>query len=56
MAEINNYLLEEHSIVGCYDLERDFPERRNQMLVAVTEMNTRNEIDELVKALREVGA
>jgi glycine dehydrogenase subunit 1 len=49
--EVNEYLFDEWGIVGGYDLERDYPELRNTMLVCVTEMNTREEIDTLVRAL-----
>jgi glycine dehydrogenase subunit 1 len=55
VQEINQYLLDAYSIVGGFDLERVFPARKNQMLVAVTEMNTREEIDLLVQALEEVA-
>lgn len=53
--EINEHLLEEYAIVGGYNLEHDYPERENQMLIAVTEMNTRDEIDALVQALAEAA-
>lgn len=53
--EINSQLLEDYGIVGGYNLERSFPKRKNQMLVAVTEMNPRDEIDALVQALGEVA-
>ncbi len=55
VAEINEALLEEYGIIGGYDLEERYPERANQMLIAVTEMNTRAEIDLLVEALAEVA-
>ncbi len=35
---INNHLLE-HGILGGYDLEKDYPDLKNRMLIAVTEMN-----------------
>lgn len=53
VAEINEILLEHWGIIGGYDLARDYPNRSNQMLVAVTEMNTKDEIDMLVEALSE---
>jgi glycine dehydrogenase subunit 1 len=53
-AEINRYLLETYGIIGGYELEAPYPERKNQMLIAVTEMNNREEIDLLVQALGEV--
>jgi len=49
--EINDYLLDEWGIIGGYDLGRDYPELINTMLVCVTEMNTKEEIDLLVEAL-----
>jgi glycine dehydrogenase subunit 1 len=55
VADLNETLLHEHGIIGGYDLGRDFPERKNDMLVAVTEMNNKDEIDAFVTALREVG-
>ena len=54
VAEINAYLLDEWEIIGGYDLECDYPQLKNHMLIAVTEMNTREEIDDLVNALKEV--
>ncbi len=53
VAAINAHLRAQ-KIVGGYDLSRDYPQMRNAMLVAVTEMNTREEIDEFVDALAEV--
>jgi glycine dehydrogenase subunit 1 len=57
---INGYLLEERGIVGGYDLGRDYAHRENQMLLCVTEVICREEIDELVDALdsaaKEVGS
>jgi glycine dehydrogenase subunit 1 len=54
VAEINEALLDE-GILGGYDLGRDFPELKDHMLIAVTEMNTRQEIDDLVEALKEAS-
>ncbi len=53
--EINRHLLDEYTIIGGYDLGRDFPGRTNQLLIAVTEMNTREEIDSLVEGLAEAA-
>lgn len=53
VAEINQFLLDEYEIIGGYDLSRVYPDRNNQMLIAVTEMNTRDQIDALVEALSE---
>jgi glycine dehydrogenase subunit 1 len=55
VAEINDYLLDEHGIVGGYDLEQTYPHRKNQMLLAVTEQNTRLEIEDLAQGLAEVA-
>ncbi|MGI9476271.1 MAG: aminomethyl-transferring glycine dehydrogenase subunit GcvPA [Hyphomicrobiaceae bacterium] len=49
-------LREEHGIVGGYDLGRNFVGSDDKMLVAVTEMNTRGDIDRLVAALRQIIA
>lgn len=51
VAEINRRLLE-HKIIGGYDLEQDYPHLKNAMLLAVTEMNTREQIDALVETLK----
>jgi glycine dehydrogenase subunit 1 len=53
VARINKHLLEDHGILGGYDLGQDYPHLKGSMLVAVTEMNTKDEIDELVEGLRE---
>jgi len=53
VAEINA-ALREQIIVGGYDLSKDYPHLGNAMLVAVTEMNTKEQIDALVKALGQV--
>lgn len=50
VAEINA-ALREHNIVGGYDLSRDYPHLGNAMLLCVTEMNTKDDIDALVAAL-----
>ncbi len=52
--EINGHLLE-HGILGGYDLGQDYPALRDRMLVAVTEMNTKDEIDALAGVLEEVS-
>jgi len=54
IAEINAHLLDQ-GILGGYDLGADYPELENHMLLAVTEMNTREEIDMLVESLAEVS-
>ena len=54
VEEINNYLLDTWEIIGGYDLGRDYPHLKDHMLLCVTEMNPREEIDTLVEALEEV--
>ncbi len=44
--------LSEQKIMAGYPLSRDFPERTNDLLVCVTEMNSKAQIDRLVNALR----
>ena len=54
VEEVNAYLLEQ-GILGGYDLGQDYPALKDHMLIAVTEMNTREEIDMLVEVLSEVS-
>ena len=54
VGEVNAGLYE-RGIVGGFDLSRFYPERQNQMLVAVTENNSRQQIDALAGALAEVA-
>ncbi len=54
VANINAHLLE-HGIVGGYDLGQDYPDMANHMLIAVTEKNSKEEIDTLVSVLAEVN-
>lgn len=56
VAEINQYLLEEYGIIGGYDLSQEYPDLGDAMLLCVTEMNAREEIDDLVTALGEAAA
>ena len=55
VAEINDLLLSEYDILGGYDLGPSYPELRDHMLLAVTEMNSRQQIDDLVEALEEAA-
>jgi glycine dehydrogenase subunit 1 len=55
IADINERLLLDHDIIGGFDLSREYHRLRNHMLLCCTETNTREEIDELVSALGEVG-
>jgi len=52
--EVNAHLLD-HGIIGGYDLGQDYPSLKDHMLIAVTEMNTKEEIDTLVEVLSEVN-
>jgi glycine dehydrogenase subunit 1 len=53
VSVVNDILLEHWGIIGGYDLSKDYDDRPSQMLLAVTEMNTKDEIDTLVEALDE---
>lgn len=54
VGEINEHLLD-HGILGGYDLSQNYPSLTNQMLIAVTELNSRDDIDLLVEVLSEVS-
>ncbi len=54
VEEVNEHLLE-HGIIGGYDLGQDYPALKDHMLIAVTEMNSKEEIDMLVEVLSEVS-
>lgn len=53
-AEVNRRLLADHGIIGGYDLARWDSERQNELLIAVTDMNPKAEIDALVAALETI--
>jgi glycine dehydrogenase subunit 1 len=53
VKEINARLIEE-GIIGGHDIGEEYPHLKDHMLLCVTEMNTRAEIDALVNVLREV--
>jgi glycine dehydrogenase subunit 1 len=55
VGEINEELIL-RGIVGGADLGADYPHLKDHMLVCVTEMNSRMEIDLLVAALKEISA
>jgi glycine dehydrogenase subunit 1 len=55
VQEINAHLFDEHQIIGGYDLGQEYGHLDGHMLLAVTEMNSREQIDELVAALEEIG-
>lgn len=54
VAEINAALREQR-IVGGYDLREDEPDLGHAMLLAVTEMNSKADIDRLVAVLRDTA-
>ncbi|HUE99942.1 MAG TPA: aminomethyl-transferring glycine dehydrogenase subunit GcvPA [Anaerolineales bacterium] len=54
VSEVNAHLLE-HGILGGYDLGQDYPALKDHMLIAVTEMNSKEDIDMFVEVLSEVS-
>jgi len=54
VADLNDALLD-YDILGGYDLGQSFDQFKDHMLVAVTEMNSKDEIDDFVSALAEVS-
>lgn len=52
VKDINHQLLSK-GIIGGYDLSRDYSDIDNCMLVAVTELRTKDEIDQFIKELRD---
>lgn len=55
VKEVNQALLTK-GIIGGYDLGRDYPELANHMLIAVTELRTKEEIDTFAKELGDYHA
>lgn len=53
VSEVNEALLEK-GILGGYDLEKHYPNAKNQMLICVTELNDRSQIERLVSAMKEI--
>ena len=49
--QINRRLLQSHNILGGHDVSHRYP---NGMLICVTEMNTRQEIEQLAQALTQI--
>lgn len=54
VEEINTHLLD-HGILGGYDLGCEYPGLANHMLIAVTEMNPKEDIDMLCQVLQEAS-
>jgi glycine dehydrogenase subunit 1 len=52
--ELNHRLLE-RGVIGGYDLSHDYPGLKNSSVLAVTEINSKEEIDYLVESLAEVA-
>lgn len=52
-AKLNEMLLE-YGIIGGYELGQDYPALQNHIMFAVTEMNSKEEIDYLISTLAEV--
>ncbi len=52
--EIYDHLLE-HNLIAGYPVVKDYPGFENHLLIAVTEMNTKEDIDWLVAGLEEVS-
>jgi glycine dehydrogenase subunit 1 len=55
VQEINRHLQDSWGIIGGYDLGQDYPCLANHMLLAFTEMTSREQIDTLAEALAEVS-
>jgi glycine dehydrogenase subunit 1 len=55
VKEVNQQLLKD-GIIGGYDLGRSYPELKNHMLVAVTELRTKEEIEEFVDRMGDYHA
>ncbi|GAP22745.1 aminomethyl-transferring glycine dehydrogenase subunit GcvPA [Leptolinea tardivitalis] len=54
VAELNAHLLE-HGILGGFELGTVFPSLKKSCLIAVTEMNTKDDIDIFVEVLKEMS-
>lgn len=52
-SEVNQFLLD-HGVLGGYDLGNDYPNMKNHLLIAVTEMNSKDDIDTLIELLKEM--
>jgi glycine dehydrogenase subunit 1 len=55
VKEVNQKLLEK-GMIGGYDLSEDYPELKQHMLLAVTELRTKEEIDTLAQELGDYNA
>ncbi len=52
-SEVNQFLLD-HGVLGGYDLGNDYKDLQNHLLIAVTEMNSKEDIDTLIELLKEM--
>lgn len=52
-SEVNQFLLD-HGVLGGYDLGNDYKDLKNHLLIAVTEMNSKEDIDTLIELLKEM--
>lgn len=55
VKKLNQHLLAK-GVIGGYDLGREFPELEKHMLIAVTELRTKTEIDDFVKEMGDYHA
>ena len=55
VADVNAFLLDEFDIIGGYDLGQDYPHLKQHMLIAVTETNNKQEIDDLAEGLKQAA-
>ena len=53
LSVINDKLLES-KIIGGYDLEKNYPDYKNALLLCVTEKRTKSEINELIAAMEGI--
>ena len=53
-GEVNRMLRDRFGMIGGYDLGESYPEFERHMLIAVTEVNGKAEIDRLASALRSI--
>ena len=54
VAKLNEVLLA-NGILGGYDLQKDYPNAKDQMLICVTELNNRAQIDKLAAVLSGIA-
>ncbi len=52
--EINSYLFD-HGFIGGYELEKDYPDLKNHMLIAITEKISKDLIDQFCSTLQEAA-